>query len=843
MPAGGWTEYQEAVRRAARLSDVRGTSGAAAFVSVLEALHRARKKGTEAGRLRAEFETLCRETLEPALSRWRQHLHPVVMRAVAPASAEFAAWRRRHGRLNYSDLLLLARDLLRDHPRVRRDFQERFLPILVDEFQDTDPIQAEVLFYLTGEDLEERDWRRLVPRPGSLFVVGDPKQSIYRFRRADIETYGAVRERFERSGRVLRLSANFRSTGRLCAWVNGAFAGQFPSEASAAQAAWVPLAAQRDEGDAGVCRLVTRTTGGGTAAMVAQDAERIARTIHAMVEAGERAPGDFLVLFRTRRFMSEYARALERRGLPYELAGGGAFKDSEELGGLLPLLRSVSDPDDPVAFVAVLRGPLFGVDDEALYRHFRAGGRFSFRAEPPEGADPRIVRAAGLLREAEALAGTLPPGAAIARLCDRLGWTALAAARELGDSRAGNLLKAIAAARVFSASGLDFGGVVAELDRLTGEGYIEEMSARPGRPGAVRLMTVHGAKGLEAPVVFLADPRRENDPPVRFTIDRGGASPVGHWRVIRRSEEGFGVVEIAEPPGWDAMEASEAEFERAARVRLLYVAATRAKDMLVVSLWKQGKSDNAQGPWAPLAPWLTQDLSEPAPSEKGRTERPLESLGQELSAFRAERKRRAERAAVPTYAAAAVTQVAHAAGEKPEWEWTGRGLSWGRVLHGVLEALMRDPALDVRTCAANLLVAEERPVEEADEVVRAIESVRASDLWRRALAARRRLVEVPFALPVPRAELGRADGPGTVLLQGAIDLAFEEDDGWVLVDYKSDTLPAKGDAAPLVAFYEPQVRLYRRAWEELTGRPARAGLFFIQDGRTVWLDRPGAPPR
>src|SRR5262249_59092576 len=103
-------------------------------------------------------------------------------------------------------LLLLARDLLRDHPRVRSDFQQRFLPILVDEFQDTDPIQAEILFYLTGRDVEERDWRAAVPIAGSLFVVGDPKQSIYRFRRADILTYGQVRDRIAKSGRVLPLA-------------------------------------------------------------------------------------------------------------------------------------------------------------------------------------------------------------------------------------------------------------------------------------------------------------------------------------------------------------------------------------------------------------------------------------------------------------------------------------------------------------------------------------------------------------------------------------------------------------------------------------------------------------
>ena len=215
---------------------LRDVSDASAFAGVLDALKRV-KKTTEAGRLRFDYETLCRDVLEPGLTRWRRYLHPIIMRAVAPASEEFAAWRRRNGRLNFQDLLLIARDLLREHPSVRRAFQERFLPILVDEFQDTDPIQAEILFYLTGEDTDEKDWRELSPKPGSLFVVGDPKQSIYRFRRADIETYGAVRDRLEKTGRVLNLTANFRSTGRLCGWVNGVFARRFPETATAQQAA------------------------------------------------------------------------------------------------------------------------------------------------------------------------------------------------------------------------------------------------------------------------------------------------------------------------------------------------------------------------------------------------------------------------------------------------------------------------------------------------------------------------------------------------------------------------------------------------------------------------------
>jgi ATP-dependent helicase/nuclease subunit A len=114
--------------------------------------------------------------------------------------------------------------------------------VLVDEFQDTDPIQAEVLLYLTGRDTSERDWQKLEPLPGSLFVVGDPKQSIYRFRRADIQTYETVSRILQASGgEVLRLSTNFRSTEGICTWANGVFERIFPERATASQAAHVAL--------------------------------------------------------------------------------------------------------------------------------------------------------------------------------------------------------------------------------------------------------------------------------------------------------------------------------------------------------------------------------------------------------------------------------------------------------------------------------------------------------------------------------------------------------------------------------------------------------------------------
>ncbi len=235
--------------------------------------------------------------------------------------------------------------------------------------------------------------------------------------------------------------------------------------------------------------------------------------------------------------------------------------------------------------------------------------------------------------EAETLAATLPPAAAIARVCERLGWIAYAASRELGDSRAGNLLKALAAARRFSADGLDFSGVVAELTRMTEGGYIEEMGVEPGRRDAVRLLTVHGAKGLQASVVFLADPRPDQRRPPQYWIDREHEPPESYWLVEREGRE-FRSVPIAQPPGWDAMCDREKAFDDAEKTRLLYVAATRAREALIVSTWRQGKG-NAKGIWSVFDPKLPQEMAEGPVLELPAVAPP--DFGASLAAFRAAR--------------------------------------------------------------------------------------------------------------------------------------------------------------------------------------------------------------
>jgi ATP-dependent helicase/nuclease subunit A len=855
VPSAGWDRLQSAIRTAGRLRELTDFSSAPELVAVLKELERPKEckpkswpgKHRQAGELvLAELLELRASVIEPALRRWKEYLHPIALAAIQPAVDEYRAWRRREARVNFQDQLVFARDLLRDYPAVRRAFQERFTPVLVDEFQDTDPVQAEVLLYLTGRDTEERDWRKLEPLPGSLFVVGDPKQSIYRFRRADIQTYDTVSRILQKSGgEVLRLSTNFRSTEAVCSWVNGVFERIFPERPTASQAAHVALYPHRGpesgEGCPAVYRIEVRSSN-KPREMAADDAERVAGAIASSIRGGPpfglpraASPSDFLVLSRRRANLPAYARALEARGVPYEIAGGGAFRDSDEIATLLAALEAIADPENPVPLVATLRGPLFGVDDEALYRFAKAGGRFDFRSRPPARSDARIRRAYEILSEGSDFAATLPPAAALSRLVERLGAIALAAAGSLGDARAGNLVKALATARELSRQREPFPEIVRRLAELAEQDKVEEMVTRPTRSDVVRLMTLHRAKGLEARVVFLADPTDSNPPGPRLWVDRSGDPPRAHVLVEKRTGP-FSREEIARPPGWNEKCALEKEFQDREDERLLYVAATRARDALVVSLRRNSKGE-VGGPWKRFDAWARQGLPDTAApaSETSPPPEPSE-VANELQAFRARRAGRLAASSKPTVSATSVTAFAHAGSDpatRPFVPGTGRGMSWGSALHRLLEAAMRDPAVDLRALAKNVLAEEDRPPEDLEAALATVEGVRRSPLWKRALASRSCLVEVPFALTVPSADLGLTEETRDTLLTGAIDLVFEEAEGWMLVDYKSDTISANLDA--LVAFYTPQIERYRSVWRDLTGRPTRAGLFFLEGAREVWL--------
>jgi ATP-dependent helicase/nuclease subunit A len=797
-------------------------------------------------------------------SRWLACRYPVALRFARAGAGLFAAERRRMGRLNFQDLLMLSTRMLRSHPEVRAELGRRYRYLLVDEFQDTDPIQAEVVFLLASEPDGETHWSRARPRPGSLFVVGDPKQSIYRFRRADISVYGQVKQRFREIGDVLGLTANFRSTQPVERLVNRVFAELLPAEETAHQAAFASLAVKPEERpQQGVSWYrFEPAEGKGTFSgrrISGPESTLLASWIRERIERGERKAGDFMVLTRTKKQLSDYARALEARNVPVQVSGAGIGVE-EELKDLILLLKALCDPGDPVLTLAVLEGVFFGISHEQMYRHVRAGGTFSLlRDDHPEGSE--VGEALRELRRFWLLARNAPADVAVPQIVERLGILPHAAAGELGSTRAGALLYAMDALRV---AGLDGATSLTQGIEVLETALEEEVEAPlfPGESDVVRVMNLHKAKGLEAPVVVLAFPAKESDHPIHRHISRDAdGRAVGFLRVgdsTRRSS-----APICSPPDWPAYEAAEAPFGAAEDVRLLYVAATRARDELVVGRCSRTEDGSV---WSPLHaalddPAIASELTirERAPEERVRLEEDSGSLRRRIGEIEARRRRLDQ----PTYESASVTRRVKGPALKPARVGIGaaspspgRGVEWGSAVHQALEVAKRGAVgLELRGACRGFLIEAERPLtehgepEELDELIHLVESLRRSALWRRAGEATRVLVEVPFLISFPAAEAGRlglcgGGAAATQVVEGVIDLAFREPlGGWVIADYKTDVFPSMEIRRERTAAYRRQVDLYSLCWERLTGEPVKERvLFFTSEGREeVWQSASGSP--
>jgi ATP-dependent helicase/nuclease subunit A len=506
------------------------------------------------------------------------------LRVASEAALAYARRKRRAGAVDFADLLLMARDLLRDRPEVREALQRRYRYLLVDELQDTDPVQMEVVEALCGGGLTA----------GKLFGVGDWKQSIYRFRGADASLFQRLRQTMPHDGR-LGLTGNFRSQPPILHFVNALFARHIDH--------YEPLEAQLTQVTPGPCvefLWSRREDKENVGEARGREADAIARRIAAMVageglvaegEGAERRPrrvrpGDVVLLFRSMGNVAIYESALRRHGLDYYLVGGRAFFAQQEIYDLLNLLRALENPRDEVSLAGTLRSPFCCLSDEALFllaRH-RDGPWAGLHDEAivrqlPEDQRPVAARARRHLDRWHALKDRLPIARLIGEVFADSGYDAAVRFEHLGDRKLANLWKLQEMARAFDRSGLfglaDFIGRLGEM--VSRQPREEQAATQPESADVVRLMTIHQAKGLEFPVVFVPD----------LAARAGGAhQPVAHW------DARLGCV--ARPPAdeepppfsdfaarlWKAREAVEEWHED---LRTLYVACTRAQDYLVLS--------------------------------------------------------------------------------------------------------------------------------------------------------------------------------------------------------------------------------------------------------------------
>jgi ATP-dependent helicase/nuclease subunit A len=790
-----------------------------------------------------------------AASAWevRGRVQEAVLQTLASAVARFtvagAEERRRAGELEFHDLLVLARAVLRDPQHgwaVRQALAARYQRLLLDEFQDTDPIQVELAVLIASDDpaAAGQPWEQVATRPGALFFVGDPKQSIYRFRRADIAMF--LRAKDHLVGGSEALTRNFRTVRPVVDWVNATFSTVIVEEEDS-QPAYLPLDAHRTEapptGPPVAFFGTDHGTGPGTGADALREAEAddvVAVVTRAMRQAwsvgegdGWRAPQwrDMAVLLPARTSLPFLEAALERAQVPYRAETSSLVYGTREVRDLLMIARAVEDPTDELAVVAALRTPAFACGDDDLYTwKVRHHGRWDHQGEVPDEApsDHPVARGLAWLGELHRERLWLSPSAVLDRIVRDRRLLELAVVERRPRDLWRRLRFVLDQCRAWEEAG---GGTLRDYLRWaagqSAEGArVVETVLPESDDDAVRILTIHGAKGLEFPIVVLSGLTTElrswnRGVQVRFPAD-------GAWAVKLR--KGVSTADF------DRTQPVDEQMDHNERLRLLYVAATRARDHLVVSTHRNGRKRQhptsaevfvRHGSHDDLVEHLTFD-GQPAPVASQLqlpSPAPLPTLEQWRADHEAALARGLRRIATSATRLAEEAAAAREDGlqkdardlDLPPWQKGRYGSAIGRAVHAVLQTvdLATGEGLEA---AAKAQAAAEGVLGREGVIERLARSALDADIVRRAAGLahwREVYVGVPY---------------GDGVLEGYIDLLYRDDDGLVVVDHKTDAWRSDADLDAKVERYALQLQAYAHAVAEATGeKVARTLLLFTAE--------------
>jgi ATP-dependent exoDNAse (exonuclease V) beta subunit len=792
----------------------------------------------------------------------RNAVQEAVLQVLASRIAEFtvagADGRRRAGELEFHDLLVLARAVVRDAdrgPGVRRALAERYQRLLLDEFQDTDPIQVELAVLIASDDPDAaaHRWSDVKTEPGRLFFVGDPKQSIYRFRRADIRVFLEARDDLVGDGETL--TSNFRTVEPIVHWVNHTF-GELIEESPGSQPAYVSLDARRRAPEVGPPVLLTgafhdiSVNADGLRDAEARDVvTAVCRAMSEKWSVGDerdewRAPRwrDIAVLVPARTSLPFLEAALDAADVPYRVETSSLVYGTREVRDLLQIARAVDDPTDGLAVVAALRTPGFGVGDDDLFTwRTRHHGRWDHQGRLPEGAPADHPVALGLqwLGRLHRERHWLAPSAVLERIVRDRRVLELAVEERRPRDLWRRIRFVLDQCRAWEeAGGQTLRQYLRWAEGQSAEGVrVVETVLPESDDDAVRILTVHGAKGLEFPIVILSGMTTElrsrgRGVEVRFPETES-------WAIKLR--KGVSTADF------DATKPIDEQMDHHERLRLLYVAATRARDHLVVSVHrKDGKrtaKTSAEVLWDAGSTADGVELFTAAPDDDPpRAPRALAPAGEvmlpplpTLHEWRDAHDAALAAATRPiaTSATRLAEEAARAKGdpgldkgprdlELPPWQKGRYGTAIGRAVHGVLQVVDLGTGDGLReTCASQ--AAAERVLGREDVIERLARAALDSTLVRR-VASRAFWREVYVGVP------WGDDG----VLEGYVDLLYRDDDGLVVVDYKTDAWGSEADLDAKVERYSVQLQAYASALTTAVGEPiVRAVLLFLGEARAV----------
>lgn len=560
----------------------------------------------------------------------------------------YAQYKRDAALMDFDDLLHHARDLLAKSEPVRQALAIRYPRILVDEFQDTDPLQAEILWRLAGEGARGGAWQERQIRPGALFLVGDPKQAIYRFRGADVATYLVAKKALADNDptAILEISANFRSQSPILQFVNDNFASML--DLALGQPGFSALAPVRKSGEhpaVATFEILIEERHRNEKGLIAKELRRVESGLVADIVqrligsypvwdkdlGAYRAAraGDIALLAPTGTSLWIYERALENRDISIATQAGKGFFNRQEVQDLIAVARAIADRRDSLALGALLRGPVVGlteeeIADEVLNLQGVTGSHRPLHlwTKIELVRNPILKRTLAILQNLARKARRTTPHQLMAEAVEELKFRPILKARyRRGAERAlANVELVLEMARPYAARG------IAEFSRAMWDRWEDTESQAEGRPDAevdaVSIVTMHSSKGLEWPIIIPI-----NSMTKLFSKDQF---------LYRRQDDSvhFAVLDFASCE-YAAVKQAEADELRRERVRLWYVALTRARDLLLLPLQSERTSDD----WLSL---LTLDLGsvpkfDPSKFEGSATAPPItDSNSQDLKTWRAE---------------------------------------------------------------------------------------------------------------------------------------------------------------------------------------------------------------
>jgi ATP-dependent exoDNAse (exonuclease V) beta subunit len=525
------------------------------------------------------------ESLQILVGLAAESVQARLISALDDFQASFRSFKRQSALLDFDDLLYFARDLLRTNPAVRAALADRYRHVLVDEFQDTDPLQCEILFLLCGEDSTDKPWQEQRVRPGQLFLVGDPKQSVYRFRRADIRCYKQAKAAIQRQcpENVLAVTDNFRSRQPILDFVNQRFASPLssigyeplvctiaPSGEAGISVGRIPIGKEDSEYKVHEWRELE-------AQAVAQLCQQLIGgfTVRENKELVPCRPGDIALLAPTGTDLWIYERALEDMDIPIATQAGKGFFIRQEVHDLLAIARILSNSRDTLALGALLRGPLVGLTEQELL-DIVAGlpqrdgeyGRLRLWTDAAEISHPLAAEVVRILQGLGRRAYQTSPFDILSAAVEELHVRAILAQRHSRyvERALANVERFLEMAKPYSVRGLRV--FADDMTRLWEEGEREVEGRADATHDAVHIVSIHSAKGLEWPAVI----------PINLVTIMRSASGVLH----RASDDTlhFGLRTL-NPPEYDSLKEVENRELGEERIRLLYVACTRARDLLV----------------------------------------------------------------------------------------------------------------------------------------------------------------------------------------------------------------------------------------------------------------------